>query len=202
MLAARCVCTLLGACAPAPSFVRMSASEAVAPPAPGGQTWPDWGVEAVDPTYIYEQFIWKLRLPPGAVMRSDGCTINELVGGVDLPTFASGETLQLSQDREHGIGGQVWRGTGAMCRWQKTCADDFRGASVLELGAGTGLTGLHAASLGARQVVLTDGGSDSLISQLATNAAQNRELLRRQGCESIEAEKLWRGSRQCPAQPT
>jgi hypothetical protein len=36
-------------------------------------------------------------------------------------------------------------------------ADDVAGASVLELGSGTGACGLYAAALGASRVVLTDG---------------------------------------------
>ena len=44
---------------------------------------------------------------------------------------------------------------------------------MLELGAGTGISGLFAAGLGASRVVFTDG-EDELVPLLEANAEQNR----------------------------
>jgi hypothetical protein len=49
---------------------------------------------------------------------------------------------------------------------------ELRGARVVELGSGTGAVGLACAALGARAVVLTDGGSKSLLRLAETNAAR------------------------------
>jgi len=51
-----------------------------------------------------------------------------------------------------------------------------RGASVLELGAGTGACGLYASGLGASRVLLTDG-SEGLLRLLQANLANNLPLL-------------------------
>ncbi|KAF2308715.1 hypothetical protein GH714_013797 [Hevea brasiliensis] len=53
-------------------------------------------------------------------------------------------------------GSWLWDSALVLSQWLATSPLDFRGKSVLELGAGTGLPGLTAARLGARLVVLTD----------------------------------------------
>lgn len=57
------------------------------------------------------------------------------------------------------VGGTVWPCAAALCRWLRSEAvsHSFAGASVLEIGAGTGACGLYAAGLGSARVHLTDG---------------------------------------------
>ena len=86
-----------------------------------------------------------------------------------LPLLPSGESLVLDAPgwtRGIGTGGRVWPASAALCRYlARTGA--VRGKAVLELGCGTGATGLHcAAALNASSVILTEGGSEGLL-QLA-----------------------------------
>ena len=75
----------------------------------------------------------------------------------------------------YGTGGKVWSSSAVLCRWliENASALRIEGASVLELGAGTGVVGIAAAALGASRVVLTDGGSSSLLRLAKDNAARN-----------------------------
>ena len=86
-----------------------------------------------------------------------------------LPLLPSGEHLTLEAPgwtRGIGTGGRVWPASAALCRYlARTGA--VRGKAVLELGCGTGATGLTcAAALNASSVLLTEGGSEGLL-QLA-----------------------------------
>ena len=75
-----------------------------------------------------------------------------------------------------GVGGELWPAAEFLCRWLMSdgTADAVQGASVLELGAGTGACGLFAAGLGASRVVLTDAFADSL-SLCEANAEANAQ---------------------------
>ena len=50
---------------------------------------------------------------------------------------------------------------------------NLRGASVVESGSGTGVVGIAARRLGASRVILSDGGSKSLLRLAKDNAAKN-----------------------------
>ena len=86
-----------------------------------------------------------------------------------LPLLPSGEHLTIDAPgwtRGIGTGGRVWPASAALCRYLARTGT-VRGKAVLELGCGTGATGLTcAAALNASSVILTEGGSDGLI-QLA-----------------------------------
>ncbi|KAG7376689.1 hypothetical protein PHYPSEUDO_012881 [Phytophthora pseudosyringae] len=72
-----------------------------------------------------------------------------------------------------GLGGEVWAGALVLCEFLEAHeADVVQGRDVIELGAGCGLCGLVAASLGARTAVLTDEYPDLL----ARNVAKNQHL--------------------------
>ena len=86
-----------------------------------------------------------------------------------VSTYESGDIGPL------GIGGEVWPAAAALCSWLNDNAESVCGATVLELGCGTGACGLHAAALGAAHVTLTDGGSEDLLSLARANVAANRE---------------------------
>jgi len=80
----------------------------------------------------------------------------------------------------YGTGGKVWSSSRVLCDYLVDVAAgleaapplELRGARVVELGSGTGAVGLACAALGARAVVLTDGGSKSLLRLAETNAAR------------------------------
>jgi hypothetical protein len=79
----------------------------------------------------------------------------------------------------------VWPGAALMCEW--LAQQQLEGANVLELGSGTGACGLFAAGLGAQTVLLTDGGSDTLLNLIRENAERNKPLL---GSSSVRVERL------------
>lgn len=70
--------------------------------------------------------------------------------------------LPPSDSARGGLGTRVWRGSLVCARALMNQAARIKDAKVIELGAGTGLCGLLAACLGAREVVLTDCSYESL----------------------------------------
>ena len=74
------------------------------------------------------------------------------------------------------IGGEVWPAATALCAWLANHTAAVQGTRVLELGAGTGVCGIYAAALGASRVLLTDGGSASLLGLCERNVAANAPL--------------------------
>eukprot|EP00310_Coccolithus_braarudii_P020310 CAMPEP_0183351060 /NCGR_PEP_ID=MMETSP0164_2-20130417/23336_1 /TAXON_ID=221442 /ORGANISM="Coccolithus pelagicus ssp braarudi, Strain PLY182g" /LENGTH=217 /DNA_ID=CAMNT_0025523151 /DNA_START=79 /DNA_END=728 /DNA_ORIENTATION=+ len=105
-----------------------------------------------------------------------------------LPSLPCGRKLELhTNDAE--IGGRVWKAAPLLCAWLAEAQPEIEGASICELGAGTGAVGLYAAGLGATRVLLTDGSS-RLVSLLRENAAVNSWAR----CSSIEVQQLtWGG---------
>lgn len=100
------------------------------------------------------------------------------IAAATLPNLPAGGHLRLqttAADGDHATGGRVWHSTPVLCRWLLSESAAMRGASVLELGSGTGAAGLFAAALGASTVVLTDGASE-LLRLMAENVRQNRQL--------------------------
>ena len=94
-----------------------------------------------------------------------------------LPLLPSGDHLTLDAPgwtRGIGTGGRVWPASAALCRYLARTGI-VRGKAVLELGCGTGATGLHcAAALNASSVMLTEGGSEGLLQLARRNVAANR----------------------------
>lgn len=76
---------------------------------------------------------------------------------VDLQqtTFSLGEVTVSLSYRENGTGSSVWDAAIALSKYLETSGEAY-GKRVVELGAGTGLCGLYASTLGASEVVLTD----------------------------------------------
>eukprot|EP01041_Mallomonas_annulata_P010467 gene10466-21836_t len=77
-----------------------------------------------------------------------------------------GRVLTIKQDWGGSIstGAAVWNGANMMSWYMENKINpvSLRGASVLELGAGVGFSSLVANSLGAKNVVITDGNEDVL----------------------------------------
>mmetsp|Transcript_51029 Transcript_51029/g.119730 ORF Transcript_51029/g.119730 Transcript_51029/m.119730 type:complete len:216 (+) Transcript_51029:2-649(+) len=88
-----------------------------------------------------------------------------------------GKTFQLAEDWECGLGGTIWEGGRLLAEYVASAyfEDGFwQGKRTVELGAGTGLPGLVAASLGA-EVSLTD--MEISVPLLQRNIDANQELL-------------------------
>jgi len=93
-----------------------------------------------------------------------------------LPPLPSGRALIFADPAETtACGAEIWPAAAALCRWLDTAQPMLAGASILELGSGTGACGLYAAGLGARHVVLSD--RPELEKLLRRNAACNRPVL-------------------------
>ncbi|CAH0490190.1 unnamed protein product [Peronospora farinosa] len=70
-----------------------------------------------------------------------------------------------------GLGGEVWAGALVLCEFLEAHDQDVvLGRDLIELGAGCGLCGLVAASLGAKSVVLTDEYPDLLERNTSKNS--------------------------------
>ncbi|KAE9038601.1 hypothetical protein PR002_g5939 [Phytophthora rubi] len=83
-----------------------------------------------------------------------------------------GACVRVVQDttKVDGLGGEVWAGALVLCEFLEEHAQEVvQGRDVIELGAGCGLCGLVAASLGANAAVLTDEYPDLLARNIAKN---------------------------------
>ena len=107
-----------------------------------------------------------------------------------LPTLPDGKQLALASGRlaECDTGGTFWSCAPVLCRWLKREAAGVCASSVLELGCGTGAVGLYAAALGARRVVMTDGGPPAVLELARANEAANRQMWR--AAQQVEVRPL------------
>lgn len=105
----------------------------------------------------------------------------------------SGRLVNIHEDARSnagGVGGELWDGAIVLARWLqgKLAAPRANAAAtVLELGAGTGLVGLSAAVLCGARVLLTDRGQVFAVTQL--NAERNRPAVDAAG-GSVECVEL------------
>ena len=99
-----------------------------------------------------------------------------------LPALPDGRQLALSSGglAECDTGGVLWSCAPVLCRWLGREAAGVCASAVLELGCGTGAVGLYAAGLGARRVVLTDGGPPAVLALARANEEANRAMWRAQ----------------------
>ncbi|KAJ8345086.1 hypothetical protein SKAU_G00292790 [Synaphobranchus kaupii] len=89
------------------------------------------------------------------------------------------------------VGKQVWRGAVLLADFILSQPILFQGATVLELGAGTGITSIVAATL-AKRVYCTDVGQD-LLNMCQRNVTLNRHLLDPAGDQVRVRELDWLG---------
>lgn len=93
------------------------------------------------------------------------------------------------------VGKQVWRGALLMADWVLSEPRTFTGATVLELGAGTGLSSIITASV-AKRVYCTDVGED-LLSMCKKNVSLNKHLMEHNGGEVRVRQLDWLQSDLC-----
>ena len=102
-----------------------------------------------------------------------------------LPGTSTRLRMQQTSWDDAGTGGSVWPAASVLCRWMAK-QTGMRGATVLEIGCGTGAVGLFAAALGASRVVLTDV-SDGALENAQRNISVNRSLF---GDTDVSTRKL------------
>ena len=102
---------------------------------------------------------------------------------VQQPLLPNGQAITVGSAGSE-IGGSVWPCATLLAHYLSAEGLALvQGACIAELGAGTGLAGLHAAALGARQLVLSDaltrshGKAGELEALLSSNIERNRHLL-------------------------
>ncbi|KAJ1529196.1 hypothetical protein ONE63_006000 [Megalurothrips usitatus] len=115
------------------------------------------------------------RRSSGVAEDRDGDLVVERRGGagedVILIEHSASTSLRL-------VGLQVWRGALLLADWAVHYGPSLlRGATVLELGAGTGLTSI-AAAIHAKEVVSTDMDLGGILNLINANAALNSHLVR------------------------
>ena len=124
--------------------------------------------------------LWLLCLGSTAALKPALAPPLQSNGPHGLPLLPSGDHLTLDAPgwtRGIGTGGRVWPASAALCRYLARTGI-VRGKAVLELGCGTGATGLHcAAALNASSVILTEGGSEGLLQLARRNVAANQRHL-------------------------
>ncbi|CAL9703677.1 unnamed protein product [Knipowitschia caucasica] len=87
------------------------------------------------------------------------------------------------------VGKQVWRGALLLADFVLAGPGVFKGATVLELGAGTGLSSIITASV-AKRVYCSDVGED-VLSMCRTNVSLNKDLMERSGGEVLVRKLDW-----------
>ena len=118
-----------------------------------------------------------------------GCAVSVPGARALRITRPSGAVLELSVASVHapvrlsegacvgrGSGCKVWGGGLVMAAALTCAARVVKGLSLLEIGSGTGITGIVAAALGARCVTLTDAMSDVIIG-LEKSCALSRDAI-------------------------
>jgi len=127
--------------------------------------------------------LWKLLVEGEQPPKSHRIDIAAGDGGVEIVEAGSGG----------GYGARVWDAGGVLAG--HLAADGAMraklaaGATVLELGSGTGVVGITAACLGAR-VVLTDG-AEALLPVMEANVARNARRMAAAGGACSVAPLLW-----------
>ena len=121
-------------------------------------------------------------------------TFRRLASTSALPPLPSGDrlTINMGSLADCDTGGRVWSSARVLCGWLCEQREDaIHGRSVLELGCGTGAVGLYAAAIGARRVVLSDGGSSALLQLAAANTRANCALWDDDGTQVTVIRHRW-----------
>ena len=131
-----------------------------------------------DPNYHHQTGTWLLTMPEGSGPFDHLPSVGDVPTPEVLPLLPDGSQLDLFERTDmsdpDSVGGRVWRGAGEMCRWLRDHPELVQGATVLELGAGTGASGLYAGCTGASHVLMTDGGPQEVVDNLAVNIDRHK----------------------------
>ena len=85
---------------------------------------------------------------------------------------STGEVLTVQTVGHHVLwANYLWNGSHWMCDYIDKHPEDFRGKSVIELGAGAGLPSVLAAQAGAKRIIITDYPDQELIDNIDINIA-------------------------------
>ncbi|XP_034250071.1 methyltransferase-like protein 22 [Thrips palmi] len=130
--------------------------------------------------YVTTKFYFKCPLAPGEGKQleqleqdSDGDLVVERRNREEVIRIEHSASTSLRM-----VGLQVWRGALLLADWAVHCGPSLlRGATVLELGAGTGLTSIVAA-MHAKEVVSTDVDLGGILDLIKANAALNRDVVK------------------------
>jgi len=123
----------------------------------------------------------------------------------DYPISIKGKNFTIEQvqrgeiDGTFGTGATVWPASIVLLKYLELHLDKVKGKKVIDLGAGTGITSMAAAILGAERVVCTDGVESVVklarqnISKACTQLEREEEEISKQ-CGCIETQYYWWGS--------
>ena len=113
---------------------------------------------------------------------------------MSLPELPGGHVLVITEAlparsaADVMLGGKLWQAAPILCEWLRDNPEHVVAKSVLDLGAGVGACGLYAAALGAKAVLLTEGGNPphhqrALEGLMHANLESNRALMG--ACRSV-----------------
>jgi predicted nicotinamide N-methyase len=92
------------------------------------------------------------------------------VGGVETTKTIS--IFEPAYSSGAGLGWKTWNAAIVLVEYFGQCMESFVGKDILELGCGTGLSGIFCAKFGARSVVMTDY-NETVLETVALNASRN-----------------------------
>ena len=93
----------------------------------------------------------------------------------DREVDVNGSVFKISQQYVGDVGGVVWDAALVLNSFLEKISAELKGKNILELGAGTGVSGLIAAHFGAR-VSITD--TEDFVPLIEKNIEQNKELIK------------------------
>jgi len=162
------------------------------------ETWSALGVcmaelGQTEAALVCQRQVQRLRgiLLNGSDERAQEEEAEALASSTSLPPLPDGRVLTINTGSlaDCDTGGRLWSSAHVLCRFQERMVEQVRGSAVLELGCGTGGVGLFAAALGARNVVLTDGGPEAVLRLAQANVDANQGLWISD--ESTTAVEVW-----------
>jgi predicted nicotinamide N-methyase len=104
----------------------------------------------------------------------------------------SSDFIKIKQDLTFGYAGEVWDSALVLCNsaslssFQKVFS--FKNKSILEIGSGTGITGIYLSTFNPKKIILTDKSSS--LDLIKINIDENRHLIPKE-CDIVVEEFNW-----------